>query len=163
MIVLSRIDDRLIHGQVVEGWVNYLKATWILVADDAVASNDLQRSIIEMSVPQGLHVTIGRVEDICKQLMTAAFDAERVILLFSNPGAVLHALKAGLKCTMLNIGGMHYIPGKRRLLNVLAVDDADLNALKEIAASGIHVDIQAVPTQKPIPLEHVFSTCHIGK
>jgi mannose/fructose/N-acetylgalactosamine-specific phosphotransferase system component IIB len=163
MIVLSRIDDRLIHGQVVEGWVNYLKATWILVADDAVASNALQRSIMELSVPQGLKVTIGRVDDICKQLMTSEFDKERVILLFASPAAVLHALKSGLKCTMLNIGGMHYIPGKRKLLNVLAVDDTDLDALKEITSSGIHVDIQTVPTQRPTPLDHVFSVCHVNK
>jgi PTS system mannose-specific IIB component len=163
MIVLSRIDDRLIHGQVVEGWVNFLKATWILVADDAVASNDFQRSIMRLSVPQGLKVTIGRVEDICKQLMTSDFDAERVILLFSNPASVVHALKAGLKCSMLNIGGMHYVPGKRKLLNVLAVDDADLDALREIAASGIHVDIQTVPTQKPLSLDRVFAVCRVGK
>jgi mannose/fructose/N-acetylgalactosamine-specific phosphotransferase system component IIB len=163
MLVLSRIDDRLIHGQVVEGWVNFLKATWILVADDVVASNALQRSIMELSVPQGLKVTIGRVDDICKRLMSTEFDAERVILLFSNPTAVLHALKAGLKCTMLNIGGMHYVPGKRKLLNVLAVDDADFDALKEIASRGIHVDVQTVPTQRPLPLEHVFAVCQFGK
>jgi len=163
MIVLSRIDDRLIHGQVVEGWVNYLKATWILVADDTVASNVYQRSIMELSVPQGLKVTIGRVEDICKQLMTSDFDTERVILLFSNPTSVLHALKVGLKCSMLNIGGMHYVPGKRKLLNVLAVDDADLDALKEIAASGTHVDIQTVPTQRPLSLDRLFAVCRLGK
>lgn len=163
MIVLCRIDDRLIHGQVVEGWVIFLKATCILVADDAVASNALQRSIMELSVPQGLKVTIGRVDDICKQLKTTEFDAERVILLFSSPAAVLHALKAGLKCTMLNIGGMHYVPGKRKLLNVLAVDDADLDALKEIASRGIHVDVQTVPTQRPLPLDRVFAVCQFSK
>ncbi len=155
MIVLNRIDDRLIHGQVVEGWVNFLKATCILVADDAVASNVLQRSIMELAVPQGLKVVIGSVDEICRQLMTSAFDAERVILLFSSPTAVLHALKAGLECSMLNIGGMHYEPGKQKLLNILAVDEADLNALKEIAARGIQVDIQTVPTQKPLHFETV--------
>jgi mannose/fructose/N-acetylgalactosamine-specific phosphotransferase system component IIB len=64
---MSRIDDRLIHGQVVEGWVNFLKATGIFVADDRVASNAFQRSIMELSVPQGLKVAIGRVEDTCRR------------------------------------------------------------------------------------------------
>jgi len=163
MLVLIRVDDRLIHGQVVEGWVNFLKATWIVVADDAVASNVLQRSIMELAVPQGLNVAIGRVEDVCRRLMTRELDAERVILLFSNPAAVLQALKLGLKCTMLNIGGMHYIPGKRKVLNVLAVDDGDLDALKAIAAMGVHVDVQTVPTQKPLPLDHVFAVCGLSK
>src|SRR5574341_38308 len=158
MIVFIRIDDRLIHGQVVEGWVNFLKATCIVVADDAVASNALQRSIMELSVPQGLNVFVGRVEEICGLLRTTAFDSERVILLFSKPSDVLRALLSGLDCRALNIGGMHFVPGKRKLMNVLAVDDADLKALKDIAAMGIKVDVQAVPTQRPLPLAKVFTT-----
>jgi PTS system mannose-specific IIB component len=162
MIVFTRIDDRLIHGQVVEGWVNFLKATCIMVADDHVAANALQKSIMEISVPQGLKVAIGSVKDVCTQLRTAAFDTERVILLFSNPSDVLRALKSGLDCRALNIGGMHYVQGKRKLLDVLAVDDIDLDALKEIAARGIRVDIQTVPTQRPLLLDKVFKACHLA-
>jgi len=161
MIVFVRIDDRLIHGQVVEGWVNFLKATCIMVADDRVAANTLQKSIMEISVPQGLKVAIGSVEDVCAQLRTAAFDADRVILLFSSPSDVLRALKSGLECQVLNIGGMHYVPGKRKLLDVLAVDDTDLDALKQIAARGIRVEIQTVPTQRPLSLDKVFKACHL--
>jgi len=161
MIVLSRIDDRLIHGQVVEGWVNFLKATCILVADDAVASNRLQRTIMELSVPQGLKVFIGRVEDVCERVIARTLDAERVILLFSNPRDVLRAIQDGLECPAINIGGMHYVPGKRKLIDVLAVNDEDLEALKEIAARGVKIDVQAVPTQRPRPLEKIFSVCSI--
>jgi mannose/fructose/N-acetylgalactosamine-specific phosphotransferase system component IIB len=161
MIVLGRIDDRLIHGQVVEGWVNYLKATCIFVADDRVASNAFQRSIMELSVPQGLKVAIGRVDDICGQVCSAAFNDDRIILLFSNPADVLRAVKSGFNCPIINIGGMHYIPGKRKLMDVLAVDDDDLAALKELAAIGIKINIQTVPTQRPIPLEKIFTTCHV--
>jgi len=163
MIVFARIDDRLIHGQVVEGWVNFLKATCIVVADDAVASNPLQRSIMELSVPQGLKVLIGRVEEVCTTLRTGLFDAERVLLLFSAPADVLRALRSGLGCPALNIGGMHYIPGKRKLMDVLAVDDIDLEALKDLSAMGIKIDVQTVPTQKSQPLEKVFRVCRIAE
>jgi len=161
MIVLSRIDDRLIHGQVVEGWVNYLKATRIFVADDRVASNPFQRSIMELSVPQGLKVSICRVEEICGQLRAETIDADRIILLFSNPADALRAMESGLDCQTLNIGGMHYVPGKHKLMDVLSVDDADLAALKKLAAKGIRVDIQTIPTQRPVPLEKVFIACHV--
>lgn len=161
MIVLSRIDDRLIHGQVVEGWVNFLKANCIFVADDRVASNAFQRSIMELSVPQGLRVAIGRVEDICGQVCTAAFQPDRIILLFSNPADVLRAIRSGLDCGEVNIGGMHYVPGKRKLMDVLAVDEDDLAALKELAAHGIKINVQTVPTQRPVPLEKIFMTCHV--
>ena len=161
MIVLSRIDDRLIHGQVVEGWVNFLKATCIFVADDRVASNPFQRTIMELSVPQGLKVVIGRVEEICDLLRTAALNADRIILLFSNPADVLRAINSGLDCRVLNIGGMHYVPGKRKLMDVLAVDDADLAALKELAAKNIKIAVQTVPNQRPMPLEKIFTACHV--
>ena len=161
MIVLSRIDDRLIHGQVVEGWVNFLKATCIFVADDRVASNPFQRTIMELSVPQGLKAVIGRVEEICELIRTAALNADRIILLFSNPADVLRAINSGLDCRVLNIGGMHYVPGKRKLMDVLAVDDADLAALKELAAKGIKIDVQTVPNQRRVPLEKIFTTCHV--
>ena len=161
MIVLSRIDDRLIHGQVVEGWVNFLKATCIFVADDRVASNPFQRTIMELSVPQGLKAVIGRVEDICDLVRTAALNADRIILLFSNPADVLRAINSGLDCRVLNIGGMHYVPGKRKLMDVLAVDDADLAALKELAAKSIKIAVQTVPNQRPVPLEKIFAACHV--
>jgi len=159
MIVIVRIDDRLIHGQVVEGWVNFLRATCILVADDKVASNVVQRSIMEISVPQGLKVIIGGVEDICRQMRSTGLEEERSILLFSNPFDVLRAIKSGLNCRAINIGGMHCMPGKRKLMDVLAVDDADVDALNELVAMGVHVDIQAVPNQKPLPLEKALKAC----
>ncbi len=163
MIVFIRIDDRLIHGQVVEGWVSYLKASYLLVADDAVASNTMQRSIMELAVPQGLKVMIGPVEEMCRRLRTSVLDAERAILLFSNPADVLRAIKAGMECRSLNVGGMHYVPGKRKLMDVLAVNDKDLEALKEIAGKGIKIVVQTVPTQRPIPLGKILAACALEK
>jgi PTS system mannose-specific IIB component len=163
MIDLIRIDDRLIHGQLVEGWVNYLKATCILVADDAVASNPRQRSIMELSVPQGLQVFIGSVEEVCGRSRAAGQDAGHAIVVFSNPVDVLRALEAGMECRAVNIGGMHYVPGKRKLLDVLAVNDADLEALRAISGRGVKIVIQTVPTQRPIPLEKVLEACALKK
>jgi PTS system mannose-specific IIB component len=159
MVLLARIDDRLIHGQVVEGWVNHLKATCIVVADDQVAANPLQRSIMEISVPEGLKVVIGKVEEVCARLSVPPLDGERTILLFSNPADALRSLRAGLACPAVNLGGMHYVPGKRRIMDVLAVNDADLEALQGILRQGVRVDIQTVPTEKPQPLEKVLKAC----
>ncbi len=159
MIILARIDDRLIHGQVVEGWVNFLKATCILVADDTVASNPLQRAIIEISVPEGLKVIIGKVEDICGKLLSSSLDGERAILLFSNPRDVLRSLQAGLSFSTVNLGGLHFAPGKRKIMDICAVDDADLEALKAILRRGVKIEIQTVPTEKPQQLEKVFKAC----
>ncbi len=159
MIILARIDDRLIHGQVIEGWVNFLKATCILVADDKVAANPLQRSIMEISVPERLKVIIGKVEEICEKVRSSSLDSERAILLFSNPVDVVRCLKAGLSFPKINLGGLHFVPGKRKIMDVLAVDDADLEALQDILRQGVKVEIQTVPTEKPQPLEKAFKVC----
>ncbi|MDH4163365.1 MAG: PTS sugar transporter subunit IIB [Nitrospirota bacterium] len=159
MVILARIDDRLIHGQVVEGWVNFLKATCIMVADDKIAANPLQRSIMEISVPPGLKVVIGTVKEICAKLREGIPEEERTILLFSNPDDVLRSLKEGLSCSRVNVGGLHFVPGKRKIMDVLAVDETDLAALKEIMDRGIKVEIQTVPSEKPQPLDRVFRLC----
>jgi len=159
MVILARIDDRLIHGQVVEGWVNFLKATCIVVADDTVAANPLQRAIMEISVPEGLKVIIGKVDEICGKLLSSSLDGERVILLFSNPADVFRALQAGLSCSSINLGGLHYMPGKKKIMDVCAVNDTDLEALQALLRRGIKIDIQTVPTEKPQPLEKVFKAC----
>ncbi|MFA5073513.1 MAG: PTS sugar transporter subunit IIB [Nitrospirota bacterium] len=161
MIVLTRIDDRLIHGQTVEGWVTFLKATRILVADDAVASNKFQRSVMELAVPEGLALTIGTVQEISNLLKASAFDRERVIVLFSNPADLLRALDAGMEIKSVNIGGMHFAPEKQKLLDVLAVDQKDLDALREMSARGIEVLIQTVPTERSVTLAQVLADCGI--
>jgi mannose/fructose/N-acetylgalactosamine-specific phosphotransferase system component IIB len=157
MVVLVRIDDRLIHGQVVEGWVNYLKATCIVVADDRVAANALQRSIMEVSAPEGLKVVIDTVEAACARLRSSPLDRERAIVLFSNPTDALRSLKAGLQCTVVNVGGMHSATGKRKILDVLSVDVADLAALREIVKRGVKVMVQTVPTERPQPIEKMLN------
>lgn len=159
MVSLVRIDDRLIHGQVVEGWVNHLKATCIMVADDRVAANPLQRSIMEISVPEGLKVAIGTVDDICRRIRSLSTDTERAILLFSNPSDVLRFLRAGMACPSVNIGGLHYVPGKRRITDILAVDDEDLSALRELLRQGVKIEVQSVPTEKAQSLEKMLRTC----
>jgi PTS system mannose-specific IIB component len=156
MLMLVRIDDRLIHGQVVEGWVNFLKATCILVADDAVAASPAQRSIMELAVPEGIKVVVGGVADICARLGSSALAKDRVILLFSNPADVLRSLDLGLQCPVVNLGGLHFMPGRRRILDVLAVDDAERSALQEIMRRGVKVEIQTIPSERPQPLGKVL-------
>ena len=80
--------------------------------------------------------------------MRAAGVGERAILLFSNPTDVLQALNSGLQCKTINLGGMHYVPGKRKLRDVLAVDDADIASLRSIMDRGISICIQSVPTRE---------------
>ena len=157
MMVFIRIDDRLIHGQVVEGWVNFLKATRILVADDRVAANALQRSIMEISVPQGLKVSIGGSRTSAARSVHRGDEGPGDPAVLESVGRPAGASSPGLALPELNIGGMHYVPGNASSSMCVAVDDADLEALRAIAARGIKVTVQTVPNQKPLPLEKLFT------
>lgn len=156
MIVLARIDDRLIHGQVIEGWVTFLKATCIVVADDRVAGDQRQCSIMRVIVPGGLKLFIGGVEDMCRLLTRPETERERVIVLFSRPADAVRACELGLTVGTMNIGGLHYGPGKCKLLDVLSVDEEDRQALLQLMGRGVKVEVQTVPTERPTPLEKVL-------
>jgi mannose/fructose/N-acetylgalactosamine-specific phosphotransferase system component IIB len=106
-------------------------------------------------------VVIGTVEDICGRLRSPAFEKERAIVLFSNPADVLRFLQAGIACKTVNLGGMHYVPGKRKVMDVLALDEADLSALRDILKRGVRVEIQTVPTDRPQQLEKLIASLHI--
>jgi PTS system mannose-specific IIB component len=101
-------------------------------------------------------VFIGTVDEVCSKLRTPALAKERIILLFSRPRDVVRYLEAAEGCAVVNIGGMRFVPGKRKVLDVLAVDDADLDALREILRRGTRVEVQTVPTEKPKPLEKLL-------
>jgi PTS system mannose-specific IIB component len=111
---------------------------------------------MEISVPEGLKVVIGTVAEVCERLRSHALDRERAILLFSGPRDVVRFMQSGGACAVVNIGGMRFVPGKRKVLDVLAVDDADVEAFREILRQGTRVEVQTVPTEKPQLLETVL-------
>ena len=84
-IVLARIDDRLIHGQVVVGWVTYTGANHIVVINDTVAKNEMQRTLLEIAVPVHLRVTICIVDEAPSKINDVEFKNDKGLLLFTNP------------------------------------------------------------------------------
>ncbi len=150
-IQLIRIDDRLIHGQVVVGWVKALEIQRLVVVSDAVAANAMQRTLMEIAVPPGLMVSFHPVVEAAKACETAG--RERTLLLFSNPQDVLAFAAAGGPVTSVNIGGMHFSEGRRQVHRIVCVTDEDVRAFKALKARGVELEIRAVPGDALQPLE----------
>lgn len=151
-IQLIRIDDRLIHGQVVVGWVKALEIQRLVVVNDAIAANAMQKTLMEMAVPAGLKVSfhsVGEAVDACKPGGTG----ERSLLLFSNPIDVLAFLNRGGAVTTINVGGMHFCEGKRQVSKTVCVNEAEILAFRELKSRGIEMEIRAVPGDMREPLE----------
>lgn len=154
-LVLVRIDDRLVHGQVVVGWGIQLKPDRIILCSDTIASSSWEKEIYlgaEVTAPYQLKVSVLTVDETMLFLNTEQNQKERVVLLVETPQEILELARNGLKIEKINVGGMHYKQGKIRLAPYIFVDDADIALFKEISNMNIELEGREVPTGKKIDI-----------
>ena len=147
-IVLARVDSRLVHGQVLEAWVPSVKADCIVVANDAVADNDFQRSILQAAVPSSIKLVIGSLEDTAEILNSAQMLKKRVLLLFIDATDALRAQKMGVTYSKLNLGNMHSGEATNRYSCTIALASRDIENLREIEERGVTIVAQCVPSDR---------------
>lgn len=144
-LVLTRIDNRLIHGQVLETWVPYVQADCIVVANDDIASSALKRMMMESSVPSRMRVEIGSVAEISALFATGELDGCRTLLLFGNAGDALRAYQSGLCYQQLNLGNLHAGVGKARLSCTIFLGPQDVAFLQELERAGVVISARCIP------------------
>ncbi|MDR5585970.1 MULTISPECIES: PTS sugar transporter subunit IIB [Clostridium] len=153
-IVLTRIDDRLIHGQVATAWSKITKATKIIVVDDAVAQDPFMEMVLKSAAPSSIKVEIYGVNDAINAL-NKDDDGERVIVLIKTPMPVLSLVKAGVAIKELNLGGMGAKQGRKQFYKNISVSDEEKEAFKELKELGVNVFVQIVPDAKQIQLDKI--------
>jgi mannose/fructose/sorbose-specific phosphotransferase system IIB component len=149
-IVLTRIDDRLIHGQVVEGWIKAINVNHIIVISDEVANDKMQQALLSMAVPSTITVTVLSIDAAVKAFLGTEYAKDNLLLLLSNPVDVVRLLDQGIAITSVNLGGMHYAQGKTQLLRNLSVNEADLDALFAISAKGVELEGRILPRDERV-------------
>jgi len=147
-VVLTRIDNRLIHGQVLEAWVPHLQADCIVVANDLAAHTPLQRMIMQAAVPSAIRLEIGTLDVIAALLHSPELAGRRTLLLFANSDDALRACQLGIIYSKLNLGNMHAGEGKFRYSCSIALDQHDIDNLRAIEASGVTIVSQCVPADR---------------
>ena len=152
-ILLFRVDDRLIHGQVVEGWFHYLHPDCVVVADDEAAGNPFQRNLMELVVPYGIRADILTIEETVQRYQDGAFAKCRAIVLFRLPQNALKAVHLGLPIDRLNLGGLHGTGHTRYLDKGVIASEEDMQDLQKILDSGIHVEVRSVPSEPAVNLK----------
>lgn len=156
-IVLVRVDERLIHGQVLEGWLPSTKAQELLIANDDLAEDVLQREILLSAVPYSISVVIDTVERIASILMEEPEREVRRMVLVENPLDALRLKRAGVDFDRLNLGNFSAGEAIACLSRSVELSDDSLQALLNIVEEGVHVNIQSVPFEKPVDFCDV---CH---
>ena len=146
-IVLARIDDRLIHGQVTVGWSRVLQPDHIVLCNDVIASDSWQSQIYKSAVPPEIEVSILDKESTAVFLNKVP-DKCKVILLVENPQDMFDLVRRGVVLNEVNTGGMHYSKNKHEMFEYVYVDRSDIDYLRRIINSGITVKAQPVPGVK---------------
>lgn len=143
-IKFVRIDDRLIHGQVVTTWVKQYDIEQVIIVNDEVAADQVQTTIMQLAAPPGVKVVLLTVDGFIKAYNAGPINKSTMVL-FTNPTDVYKCIEGGVRITLLNVGGIKYVVGKTQITKAVSVDQADRNAFKKILERGIKVQIQMVP------------------
>ncbi len=155
MIALARVDNRLIHGQVVSTWIPHVRAQDVVVADDEAAGSPLMQMAMTMAVPPPVEVRIGAPGALDWAQLAAS--PRRVLALFRDVGAVDAARRAGLRIAALNLGNVHFAEGRRPLLASVFLSEDELRTLDRIAGEGVDIEARAVPADTRIGLPELWA------
>ncbi len=143
-ILLTRIDNRLIHGQVATMWTGVIGANLLLVANDNVAGDEFRQGLMNMAAPAYAQTRYFTVEKTCA-VIDKASDAQKIFIICETPQDVLRLVEGGVPIKKCNIGNMHMAEGKRQVATSVAVDDADVAAFRKLQELGVELEIKRVP------------------
>ncbi|MCM3404589.1 PTS sugar transporter subunit IIB [Cytobacillus oceanisediminis] len=150
MISLLRIDDRLIHGQVAYGWTSALGVNVILVVNDEAKNDQMKAMALNLAKPSSVKLYIRGVQESGEivQKFSQSQKSKVLVLVKNTNDAVELARNSGGVIKEVNVGGLRYSEGKRKLTDLVAVDDQDLANLKEMEEMGIELEFRMLPRDK---------------
>lgn len=147
-IVLTRVDNRLVHGQVGVVWTSSIGANLLLVANDEAAQSDLQQELMAATAEtSGVGIRFWTIEKTITTIHKAS-PRQKIFLVVQTPEDAVRLVQGGVPIDQVNIGNMHYSDGKEQLSKKVFVDQVDREAMKELIDEGIDVFIQDVPEDK---------------
>ena len=150
-ILLTRIDNRLVHGQVATQWNSTLGSNLILVANDDVASNTMRQNLMKMAATR--FFSLQKPIDVIGK----ASPRQKIFIVAETPEDVLTLVKGGVPIKKVNIGNMHMSEGKRQVATSVAVNDEDVAAFKELQELGVELEIRRVPSTPVEDTSKLFS------
>jgi mannose/fructose/N-acetylgalactosamine-specific phosphotransferase system component IIB len=151
---LHRVDDRLIHGQVVVAWGGHLHPRRIWVVDDATAANDWEKKLLATAAP-GVEVRVLTVAEAAAQYDQEASAEGVSILLVRSLAAAAELLGAGAAIPAFNLGGLHYAPGRTKVNDYIYLSADDRVHARRLIARGVRLTVQDVPAARAVSLSEL--------
>lgn len=156
MIKLFRVDSRLIHGQIVEGWLKTCPVDEILIIDDAIYNNDFEIRILRFSVPREISfevLTIGMADERWEMINKTA---KKILILVQSIEILKKLFDSGISLPDINLGLVNYTDAKVALTKSVYVDETEKDMLSYLLGKGVKIFIQTLPSDEKTSLEKIM-------
>lgn len=162
-VILVRVDQRLLHGQVVEGWVPFLKVDGVVVADDKIAGDMISTIALTAACPAKVKLTVLTVEAAAAAAALGTLPGKRTLVLVGTVASLDRIWAAGLRSEQVNVGNVPIAEGRVRVTPSVALSPAELKCLDAIAAGGVEVEARAVPKERACSLAAIHAAVDPAK
>lgn len=155
-VQLFRIDDRLIHGQIVLGWAKPLRSERILLCDDDVSQSEWEKELYCACVPDQLQTLVCNVDETANILLTKIQPRDKTIVLVKEPKVVMDIVNKGYVPASVNLGGLHFSDHRKKYLSYIYLNNEEISQLHWLLDKGISIFCQDVPTSKALNVKDVI-------
>ena len=145
---LIRIDDRLIHGQVIAGWVTHLRFTRVIILDDEVAADSFLRQVLRLAAPPELRVEVYPIAEGIRLLGQDAASRKSTMILLKTPLAARRLFDEGLPYAALNIGGIGHKPGRKNVFKNISASSEEIAIFRYLVGKGVRITLLTVPGEQ---------------
>lgn len=158
MLSFFRVDDRLVHGQVVEGWIPAMDIQAVVVISDEMAGDELRQNMMRFATPAGIKINIVSVKDAPALLREIEKDGLRTMAIMPSLEEAVKIMGAGIKIPALNLGGTVYTACRNLFAgNAVFLSDVEKKMIFDIAGKGTKMDCRGVPTDEPVDIMYIVS------
>ena len=155
-IFLTRIDDRFIYAQDIEQWNEAVGSNLVLIVNDEIAADSRKWAPMRVTAPDGVWTRFFSVQRTIDVIHTAT-PRQWILIMVASPADALALVKGGVPIIKISIGHMQAGEGKRPVTPAVAVNDADVAALKELQELGIELEIRYLPSSDPDPIDNLLN------
>lgn len=156
-IALVRVDSRLVHGQILEAWVPFIKAKCIIVVNDKVAADPFLETVIQMAVPSDMEVIISSLDDFVQNYQFTHGNGKKTIVLFSKIADACEAFNRGFRFDKLNVGNVYNDEYKVCCSSSVFLCEDEITTLENLLKeAGVFVELQRVPKGRAINIKEAL-------
>lgn len=156
-IVFSRVDHRLIHGQVVTKWLKISQADTIIIVDNYLGQDPFMLDIYKMAAPSGVDIDILTCQDVANKYQDGSLTGKKIMLLFKNLMMVKEAVDNGLYMNSLQLGGIPHEEDRKVIIPAISLNSQELQILKDFHDKNINITAQVVPEEVKLKYNEIVN------